>query len=63
MRRRGMSETEILAALSVVNQERCQPPLSDDEVAKIAHSMARYAPEETPTTAPATSAAGQASQG
>lgn len=48
MRRRGMSETEILAALSVVNQERCQPPLSDDEVAKIAHSAASYAPEDVP---------------
>jgi Bifunctional DNA primase/polymerase, N-terminal/AAA domain/Primase C terminal 1 (PriCT-1) len=50
MRRRGMSETEILAALGVVNAERCRPPLSDDEVAKIAHSVARYAPEEAPTT-------------
>ena len=50
MRRRGMSETEILAALSVVNQERCQPPLSDDEVFKIAHSVAGYAPEEVPAT-------------
>lgn len=48
MRRRGMSESEIAAALHVVNQERCQPPLSDAEVGKIAHSVARYAPEKAP---------------
>ena len=36
MRRRGMSESEITAALKVVNQERCQPPKTDEEVEAIA---------------------------
>jgi putative DNA primase/helicase len=45
MRRRGMSATEIAAALLVVNEERCQPPLSEDEVRRIARSDAQYEPE------------------
>ena len=44
MRRRGMEEPEILAALREVNTRRCQPPLPDNEVAAIARSVARYAP-------------------
>jgi putative DNA primase/helicase len=44
MRRRGMGEAEILAALQVTNEERCQPPLEAEEVAKIATSVARYEP-------------------
>ena len=44
MRRRGMGEAEILAALEVTNAQRCQPPLEAEEVAKIAASVARYEP-------------------
>ncbi len=44
MRRRGMGEAEILAALQVTNERRCEPPLEADEVAKIAASVARYEP-------------------
>ncbi len=44
MRRRGMGEAEILAALQVANEQRCSPPLEDDEVGKIAASVARYEP-------------------
>ncbi len=44
MRRRGLSERAIRAALEVVNDERCRPPLSASEVAGIAASVARYAP-------------------
>ncbi len=44
MRRKGVSEEGILAALWVENQ-RCQPPLADEEVRKIAKSIAKYAPE------------------
>ena len=44
MRSRGMAETEILAALTVTNNERCQPPLPEDEVKDIAKSAAGYAP-------------------
>lgn len=42
MRRQGVSEDAIKAALSVVNLTKCQPPLSDDEVSKIAKSVMGY---------------------
>ncbi len=42
MRSRGMSGTEIAAALNVANRERCQPPLPDEEVHSIALSIDRY---------------------
>jgi hypothetical protein len=44
MRRRGMTATEIEAALVAVNAARCIPPLPDAEVARIAQSVGRYAP-------------------
>jgi hypothetical protein len=44
MRRRGMGEAEILAALQVANEQRCRPPLEAEEVEKIAASVARYEP-------------------
>ncbi len=46
MRRRGMGEAEILAALQVANERRCEPPLGAEEVEKIAASVARYEPAE-----------------
>jgi putative DNA primase/helicase len=46
MRRRGMGEAEILAALRVANEQRCSPPLEGEEVEKIAASVARYEPAE-----------------
>ncbi len=46
MRYRGADEDEIVVQLRAVNAERCQPPLDDAEVRKIAHSVARYAVEE-----------------
>ena len=49
MRRRGMSEQEILAALQVTNRERCKPPMTDEEVAGVARSVSRYQPERKPT--------------
>jgi hypothetical protein len=45
MRRPGMSEAAILAALKVENENQCDPPLPDCEVEGIAHSIARYDPE------------------
>ena len=45
MRRQGLSEDEMLAALLVVNQ-RCDPPMGERQVAKIARSVARYQPQE-----------------
>jgi putative DNA primase/helicase len=43
MRRRGMTESEILAALTEVNK-RCDPPKTAKDVARIAKSVARYEP-------------------
>jgi hypothetical protein len=42
MRRTGLSEAAIYAALSVENQEWCDPPLPDGDVRRIARSVARY---------------------
>ena len=47
MRRRGQGEEEIFAALAVSNQTRCNPPLEEEEVRKIASSVARYEPART----------------
>ena len=44
MRRRGADTTEILAALLVMNEQRCKPPLPAGEVQTIARSVARYEP-------------------
>ena len=44
MRRRGMGAEEIEAALLVTNNKRCDPPLAEDEVRKIASSVCRYEP-------------------
>lgn len=41
MRRRGLSESEILAALRAANS-RCQPPLEDEELMQIARSVGSY---------------------
>lgn len=57
MRHRGFGETAILEALTAENSERCDPPLSDDEVARIAASVVRYPPAApavpSPTAVPA----------
>ena len=46
MRRRGMGEESIYAALSVENAAKCIPPLPDADIATIARSVARYEPSE-----------------
>ncbi len=46
MRRVGMSQAEILAALAKINQDRCRPSLPDREVGRIAASIARYEPDQ-----------------
>ncbi len=45
MRRRGASEQAILAALAQENSDRCDPPLSAEELEQIARSVGRYSPE------------------
>lgn len=52
MRRRGMSEAAILAALLVENAARCHPPLPEPEVRRLVRSAARYPPEEAVAPAP-----------
>jgi len=46
MRRRGMSGTEILAALRETNK-RCAPPLAESQLAKIAASIGKKAPGQS----------------
>jgi hypothetical protein len=46
MRRRGLEEEEISAALLAVNERRCDPPLEETEVRTIARSVASYEPEK-----------------
>jgi hypothetical protein len=51
MRRRGMGKSEILAALTVANRDRCRPPLDGEEVERIAESIASM-PAADPIPAP-----------
>jgi hypothetical protein len=44
MRNAGFSEEEILSALLVMNERRCDPPLPETEVRRVARSAARYEP-------------------
>ncbi len=50
MRRKGMSEDAMFAALQIHNREKCSPPLTDGEVLVIARSIARYTPKDEPKT-------------
>jgi hypothetical protein len=47
LRRRGLDEASIAAALLGINAVKCETPLPEDEVRKIAHSAARYDAAET----------------
>ena len=49
MRRRGMAELEILAALRVTNETRCRPPLPEVDLERIAKSIAKKTPAATPS--------------
>ncbi len=46
MRRAGMSQPEIVAAIHETNLLRCRPPLGRDEVERIAASISRYEPDQ-----------------
>jgi KaiC/GvpD/RAD55 family RecA-like ATPase len=48
MRREGMAPEALEAALLAENAKRCDPPLPDDEVRRIARSVARYEPAHKP---------------
>ena len=45
LRRRGMTEPGILAAISAENEVRCVPPLPNEELVAIARSVCTYDPE------------------
>ena len=42
MRAKGFEEDAILAAISVVNRTKCDPPLSESEVRTLVHSACGY---------------------
>lgn len=44
LRGNGANEAEICSELLLINERRCMPPLSEEEVQNIATSAARYAP-------------------
>lgn len=46
LRRAGLSAEEMLPTLLTINGGRCKPPLPEDEVAKVAHSIDKYAPDQ-----------------
>jgi AAA domain-containing protein/primase-like protein/DNA primase RepB-like protein len=46
LRRRGLDADGIFAALSGINNQKCEPPLPEIEVVQIANSVARYEPNE-----------------
>ena len=46
LRRMGMHELEILAALMVANDARCEPPLDESEVESIAERASKYEPDQ-----------------
>lgn len=46
MRRQGSTESEILAALRVISQERCDPPVATPDLERIAKSISSYEPGE-----------------
>lgn len=45
MRRKGFCGDAIYAAISIENNRRCDPPMDDREVRRIANSIERYNPE------------------
>ncbi len=45
LRRKGLKDNEIVAALTEVNKNRVKPPLPETEVANIAKSVMRYEPQ------------------
>ncbi len=51
LRKRGLSQLAIEAALRATNAERCNPPLDDNEIKTIAWSVSRYEPDQIATLA------------
>ena len=49
-RRTSMAEAEMFAALRIHNRKWCVPPLNDNEVSTIVHSLMSYTPAAQPST-------------
>lgn len=54
LRRDGLNEGEIMGAVRVMNESRCSPPLSDDEISVICRQAAKYKAGELLGDAPNT---------
>ena len=50
LRHAGLDYAEIEAALLRINEERCKPPMSSDDVTRIARSVSRYAKDDLSPT-------------
>lgn len=50
LRRAGASQEAIRAALQVENRQQCDPPLPDEEISRIAASVARYPAGDSTTS-------------
>lgn len=53
LRRAGLDQAELLAAVHAANRRRCQPPLPPEEVDALCRSAARYPAHEVPSAAAA----------
>lgn len=45
LRRIGLGESELMAAMTAANASRCKPPLPDSEITTIVRSIVRYEPD------------------
>ena len=52
IRRKALDADEIEPMLQAVNRTRCKPPLTEDEVSRIAQSVARYPPDASAFAVP-----------
>ena len=53
LRRQAMTAVEILPVLRAVNEKRCKPPKTDEELVHIANSVQKYPPAPQPPSPPA----------
>ena len=59
-RRNGMDGDALYFALRAINEERCSPPLDEEEVRRVARSLLRYPPDADTAAALARAASGGA---
>lgn len=59
LRAKGLSESEMLAALTVANEDRCDPPLPIEEIRRICSSAGRYKQGEIKPVIPVVNESGE----